>query len=1427
MKCWSFTGFIFLWLLPWQVFSQYEFNVKLRSTEADVWPALLQAQQPGFSTDQITPLLRNKYAFLRELQAAAQVARQPDHELKGLLTLRTTNTNEVAARQALESSGLFEYVELNRTRTLHHLQVDPPNDDSVSKQWFHPFIRTFQAWDVTKGSPNVRIGILDTGLDYDHPEFQGQLAVNAPEDLNGNGKLDPWPNTQNRNGIFGDFDGLDNDGNGFADDVIGYDFTDQPRSPFGGDYLFPDPNPLDDNGHGTIVAGVAGAKANNGLGGAGIAPDCKLFIMRAFAANGAGEDDDIARAIIYAADNGVKILNFSFGDIYPSLTMHEAIKYAHARGVVMVSSAGNATGDELHYPSGYSEVLSVSASASDPVTQREFLWPFSSYGLTVDLCAPGSGIFTTALRDTLADGTVEQYRRASGTSLSAPMVAAAAGLLFAQRGDLTPAQVRGILTTTTDDISDPGWDHLTGAGRLNLERALASVASARVEITSPVNDRGTNRDTVYVVGSALDPEFVRYHVEFQSGTEDLTPWQPILQDQTLQMREDTLAMWVLTGLAEGEYTLRLRVERTNGASSEDRIRFIRDKTPPEIAILEAVPVWDNQERKHLIVFRANEAGFTRLLYRRAGDPSFRTMGYDRLTRNGEFLLGQQQLSSRLWEWQLEMENLAGLVALTPVQSFVFNPDFIPLSGYDTKPYTLPMGRPLERSYDFDQDQLPEVVMSRLDGQLGVGKILTYEYQGNGEFLAVDSVSVKNVLIPRDVADTDGDGLLELLASVNDSTYLLEQPAANAYPSSVIYTQFGDTLYASALKDTDSDGQPELIMKNFRDHFIYDRAGTTFQRTARLRDVSPDYEGSIAPRTVVGDFDGDGKTEVLFGDFDGDMLLYENTGPGQYELIWSDTTSLTKSGSYVTSGDFDGDGKSEFFTAVHPSPLRNEDFEYDAPFLWLRMFKSTANNTYEVVWQDYLYDLDTEGYNAVTAGNLDQDAAEELVFTTFPRTYILDYKGSTWEFDWFNYGDLASHHVIGDFDLNGVNEIGIGRGDSIIFREKNLAPSGPRAVYSLRGEVTGPTSVAVRWTPTPDALAYEIWRIENPEVNNQALIAGPLSGPTLADDDLLTGVPYLYLIRAVNPGLTPPESGFGNAVLLTPHELPRLDSVKATGPSVVSAWFSQPMSDALDMRPLFRLNNGMTPFSVITSAETSRRVDIGFAKPLLPGSYTLIADSTLLDAGFARMDPNHRSRSFVVAENSGETLILTRWETLDDKTAALYFNFPLTPAALDTAKYDLHPVGTIQGVEWNGTDQLSVKVRVKDARFGALGYPLSITVSDLCASNGVCLGEDGRTATFSSFKADLSEVFAYPNPVRNQEVFEGIRFANLTQTAHIEVLTVSGRKVTKLTETDGDGGYEWDLRDPGGVRLAPGVYLYRVYTDDPDIKEFVGKFAVVE
>ena len=1417
--------------------AQVELNVKLK-TSAQQLQAFWTGNQANLTLSQ--QALQASYPFLAQISAqqsllpltsnAYKTAVPEAQQLRQLFTLRFDQRQDVQNLiDELMQTGAFEYVEENRLMQLHHIEKANyvPDDDSLSQQWYHSYIHSFEAWDITKGAPSVKVGIIDTGLDFDHPEFTGQVYINPGEDLNGNGLYEPWPNTESRNGQTGDFDDIDSDGNGYTDDVVGFDFTNQPRNPIGGDYLFEDPHPADDNDHGTMVAGVISARHDNQYGGAGLAPDCKLVIIRAFGGNGSGEDDDIARAIIYAADNGVDILNMSFGDIYPSLMIHEAIKYAHTRGVIMIGSAGNGKGDNLHYPSGFSEVISVSASAADLENKREFLFPLSSYGVTVDLCAPGAGIFTTVIRETQNNGNVREFTRTQGTSFAAPMVSAATALIFAHKGPKTTQQIRAILTTSADDISDPGWDHYTGGGRLNMLRALQVIGSSSVEIISPETDRGSDADTIYIIGSVLDPELSSYALEYKFGIEDEGEWQPIISDQIYQVKDDTLAKWDVSNLPEGDYTLRLRANRTNGFTLEDRIRFIRDTTPPEIEISRIAQAWDNDERKMLIIFRTTDQAIHTLHYRRKGSSIFKQQSFDRTTRNGEFLLGTTAISNGDYEFFIQSENLAGLKGQSVIQEFSFQSARINQTGFKELSHTLPIGRYLENTFDFDKDGLPEVVMNEYGERLEFGQTKIYEFNGSF-FVAVDSLDdFREVLIPKDIVDANGNGLMELLCSANDSSYILEQPQDNTIPRSEIWANEDNGLYAANFADTDADGQLEILMRDSKDFYVFEASGGDYSQVAQLENVSPDYVGPGFAKSLVDDFDGDGRPEIIFGDNDADFLIYEHVSGNDYSLVLVDSTKLANENGevFLTKGDFDGDSQPEFFIAIHTSDLENEDIEFDTPHWWLRIFKATGNDQYEIVYEDFLYDIDTKNLNAATAGNLDTDAADELVFTTFPRTYILDYVAGQYKMVWFLYGSIATHHIIADFDKNGVNELGLGTIEETNFFEKDVAYTGPQAVADLTGKVLGPNEVHLTWTPSPGATSYQVWRVENYPVNSLAAVFSPVIGNSFTDEGLNEGVPHLYVLRAMSANDT---SGFGTAIFLRPHERPQIDSVVALNARQLEVHFTQPVTDREEDKAKFVLNGEITPLSMLKIGDKGKRLLLAFEKSFKEGLNTLVIDSTFQDADLACLLPSSMNQSFFYEETVDESLYLTHWESTGDKDAILYFNWPLDEVtALDTANYALKPYGSITNIQWASDDMDAVQVTIEDARFGALGYPISISLSDVCAIQGVCIGEEGNTATFSSHKEDLTEVFVYPNPSRNHELFDGVRFANLTQQATIEVFTVSGRFVNRLEETDGDGGYEWNLRDEGNNRIRPGIYIYRVYTETDGVDDFVGKLSVVE
>ena len=243
--------------------------------------------------------------------------------------------------------------------------------------------------------------------------------------------------------------GIDDDGNGFIDDIHGWNF--------------PDDNNLiyDDHGHGTHVAGIAAARINNGVGIAGMAGGATIMPVDVFPLPAFGTYEDLIRAIIYATDNGAHVINMSLGASSYSRGEEAAVNYAWNHGVVVVAAAGNTYGNTYHYPAAHRNAIAV--AATDAGDNR---CSFSTWGDFVDVAAPGCSVFST-----VPGG----YGWKGGTSMAAPHVAGLAALLFSLNPLLTNAQVRDLIEQNVDDLGTTGWDPYFGKGRINARKALAAV----------------------------------------------------------------------------------------------------------------------------------------------------------------------------------------------------------------------------------------------------------------------------------------------------------------------------------------------------------------------------------------------------------------------------------------------------------------------------------------------------------------------------------------------------------------------------------------------------------------------------------------------------------------------------------------------------------------------------------------------------------------------------------------------------------------------------------------------------------------------------------------------------------------------------------------------------------------------------------------
>ncbi|MCB0878428.1 MAG: S8 family serine peptidase [Thermoleophilia bacterium] len=292
-----------------------------------------------------------------------------------------------------------------------------PNDTFLSQQWALATIGAEGAWDFTRGA-GTTIAVLDTGVDYIHPDLSGHVD-------------------------------------------LGHDFVDN------------DDDPMDVQGHGTHVAGIAAATQGDGFGVSGVAPEARILAVRVLDADGAGNYSQVAQGITYAVDKGATVINLSLGGDEQSEVLHAALDYAAASGAIVTCAAGNEGSTRLGYPASYDSCLSVGAT---DVTDSHA--PFSNAGPGLDVSAPGVQVLSSVM-----GGSHDSW---DGTSMASPHVAGLAALLKSQ--GLSQREVIDTILGTAHDLGAPGYDTTFGAGRIDVAAAVQAASRqprAAADTTAP------------------------------------------------------------------------------------------------------------------------------------------------------------------------------------------------------------------------------------------------------------------------------------------------------------------------------------------------------------------------------------------------------------------------------------------------------------------------------------------------------------------------------------------------------------------------------------------------------------------------------------------------------------------------------------------------------------------------------------------------------------------------------------------------------------------------------------------------------------------------------------------------------------------------------------------------------------------------------
>ncbi|MCB9509706.1 MAG: S8 family serine peptidase [Deferribacteres bacterium] len=435
----------------------------------------LLAQQAQFAPGEVIVKFRSNIttAQAQTTFSNAGLAQRVYFPQIGAYLCNITNEQSVDnAVQACQADPTVEYAEPNYTYTTleHFMRRAEPNDPRLDDLYAmqngnDADIDAIEAWDKQTGSKDILLAVIDTGVDYNHPDLKANMWVNPGE--SGDGKEN---------------NGVDDDNNGYIDDYRGWDFAGN------------DNNPMDDNGHGTHCAGTIGAVGDNGVGVVGVNWAVSILALKFLDSNGSGKLSDAIPAVLYAADMGARLSSNSWGGGGFSQALKDAIDYARSKNSIFVAAAGNSNEDNDsvdNYPSNYDVDNVIAVAASD---RNDNLASFSNIGKqTVHLAAPGV--------DILSCQPGNNYQYLSGTSMATPHVSGVLGLVLAQYPGMTYREAMTRVLGGVDSKSE--FKNTTSSGgRLNANNALSD--SPKVAFVTRLENTDNSSNPYQVEAEAID-----------------------------------------------------------------------------------------------------------------------------------------------------------------------------------------------------------------------------------------------------------------------------------------------------------------------------------------------------------------------------------------------------------------------------------------------------------------------------------------------------------------------------------------------------------------------------------------------------------------------------------------------------------------------------------------------------------------------------------------------------------------------------------------------------------------------------------------------------------------------------------------------------------------------------------------------------------
>lgn len=1304
------------------------------------------------------------------------------------------------------------YIQPNYINEMHYIPNDPHYEDQEIN---YENVNLPQTWNYTTGNPEILIAIIDSGLHFQHPDLQNNVYINQAE----------IPD-----------DGIDNDLNGYIDDWRGWDFTDAPGlSDIAlGDFLEQDNDPSDDINHGTHIAGIIGADTNNGIGVSGICWDIDMLIIRAgfLTTSGIGflQDDDAAAGVIYAADMGADVINISWGDENYSPIIADACQYALDKGSIIVASSGNNFAYGLMYPAKLASTIAV-GSVDRYLDKAEF----SCYGPELDIVAPGVNIFST-----FGEDEENPYYPQSGTSMSAPFVSAALGLLFSVESGLTFNQVKSRLHATAIDLGEEGFDNEHGSGLIDIHSLLTESTTLEINIDLPADFSGhsTGFD---LIGTVTADNFSRYNVMY---TTDIDPtiadWYDVTYPHSntpvsyqQEVFNDVIAHFDVEGLTEelNLYTVKVELITDHNNHYEITSNFYIDLSEPVFKADESdfLIRYDEEYVRNYVKLKFNEA------------VSLELSGYGWGNFIGNFRdslhyvpLGDYWYNETL---QVAAENICGLPVTAEITPQSEAPD---LNSIDVNRFT-PINSfnhliLADNHYDFDNNGYQEFWALSNDGEEDFSAI--YE-MNNNEIITKHTFSFD--LWPHALGNTNATGI-EVLGLNLDYAYLYESNFGSEYPNDVIWIE--SNAYGGSFINYDEDEYDEIaLIKNETINSItrrvialYNRSNNVITKEYILLNQTPTSVNNVfRNRVESADLNNNGLVNILAADQDGDIMVFEySEATDEFEMIWYYRLPVENT-YYLVAGDFTGDGSLEFCAGGYT-------LDYNDPAKTFSHFQFFGYDEIEegFIKLDYLEFEGAWNKNSLLASDLDGDNDLELIFSLPPDAYVVDYidakfkpiwKGSsTAEYNNNLMAVPASDSEEAYFLLNSIAQTS-GEIETTILQASAIF-TGPETPGNFTAQPLNENNILLNWTYQDEAESYNIYRLKD---GNESVMS--VTECSYLDNEHLPGDSVSYRITAVNNVLEPAESLPTLWKSAIPDYPPQLESITMTALNALKLKFDRPLSNSAFFISHYLVSNSIGYPADVNIIEENTEVLLSFQNYFGEFDQYQISLSGLF--GKTGVPVAEDTHDFNFTEDTDSPFITEAQVMPDKRSVKIHFNEAMASTELeDPENYtlifpDIDQNNQLIGLEYRD-DYPAYYVILSlqnEMKYTNQSYFLKIENGEDISGNK--LANHGNKCRFSLTDIkNLDYLIVYPNPLNLNEIAMGaevgFKFINLPleEKGNIKIYDLSGDLVFRDRfgpYFNANDYYHWDVKNNSGNKISSGVYYY-VLEVAGDIKQ--GKLVLI-